>query len=80
MHRTLKYGGIFMYPATTKSRSGKVRNALQYIQYLHSRRLNTTCIAHGSLKRNSQYFVDVVFTGVCIFTILLYYKHSNLSK
>ena len=30
MHRTLKYGGIFMYPATTKSRSGKVRYALQY--------------------------------------------------
>ena len=25
MHRTLKYGGIFMYPASTKSPSGKVR-------------------------------------------------------
>ena len=25
MHRTLKYGGIFMYPATSKSPSGKVR-------------------------------------------------------
>lgn len=24
MHRTLKYGGIFMYPASTKSPSGKV--------------------------------------------------------
>lgn len=24
MHRTLKYGGIFMYPATSKSPSGKV--------------------------------------------------------
>ena len=24
MHRTLKYGGIFIYPATTKSPSGKV--------------------------------------------------------
>ena len=24
MHRTLKYGGIFMYPATTKSPKGKV--------------------------------------------------------
>ena len=25
MHRTLKYGGIFMYPATAKSKDGKVR-------------------------------------------------------
>lgn len=25
MHRTLKYGGIFMYPASTKSPSGKLR-------------------------------------------------------
>lgn len=25
MHRTLKYGGIFMYPATSKSPKGKVR-------------------------------------------------------
>lgn len=25
MHRTLKYGGVFMYPATSKSPSGKVR-------------------------------------------------------
>lgn len=25
MHRTLKYGGIFMYPATTKSPNGKLR-------------------------------------------------------
>ena len=24
MHRTLKYGGIFIYPATTKSPTGKV--------------------------------------------------------
>ena len=24
MHRTLMYGGIFMYPATTKSPQGKV--------------------------------------------------------
>ena len=24
MHRTLKYGGIFIYPATTKSPAGKV--------------------------------------------------------
>ena len=24
MHRTLKYGGIFMYPASTKNPSGKV--------------------------------------------------------
>lgn len=24
MHRTLKYGGIFLYPATSKSPSGKV--------------------------------------------------------
>ena len=24
MHRTLKYGGIFMYPASTKSPTGKV--------------------------------------------------------
>jgi fructose-1,6-bisphosphatase I len=24
MHRTLKYGGIFMYPATSKSPTGKV--------------------------------------------------------
>ncbi len=24
MHRTLKYGGIFMYPASSKSPSGKV--------------------------------------------------------
>lgn len=25
IHRTLKYGGIFMYPASSKSRDGKVR-------------------------------------------------------
>jgi len=25
MHRTLKYGGIFMYPASSKSPKGKVR-------------------------------------------------------
>ena len=24
MHRTLKYGGIFLYPASTKSPTGKV--------------------------------------------------------
>jgi fructose-1,6-bisphosphatase I len=28
MHRTLKYGGIFMYPATSKAPTGKLR--LQY--------------------------------------------------
>ena len=27
MHRTLKYGGIFIYPATSKSPSGKVPDA-----------------------------------------------------
>ena len=27
MHRTLKYGGIFIYPATSKSPSGKVLSA-----------------------------------------------------
>ena len=25
MHRTIKYGGIFMYPANTKSPNGKLR-------------------------------------------------------
>ncbi|XP_011409394.2 PREDICTED: fructose-1,6-bisphosphatase isozyme 2-like, partial [Amphimedon queenslandica] len=30
MHRTLKYGGIFMYPATTKSPKGKVSHSLLY--------------------------------------------------
>ena len=29
MHRTLKYGGIFMYPATTKSPKGKVSESLR---------------------------------------------------
>ena len=28
MHRTLKYGGIFLYPATTKSPKGKVCRSL----------------------------------------------------
>ncbi len=27
MHRTLKYGGIFIYPATAKSPKGKVQSA-----------------------------------------------------
>ena len=31
MHRTLKYGGIFMYPASTKSPSGKVRYMVKVI-------------------------------------------------
>ena len=30
MHRTLKYGGIFMYPATSKSPSGKVIFTFSY--------------------------------------------------
>ena len=31
MHRTLKYGGIFMYPASTKSPSGKVRHMVKVV-------------------------------------------------
>lgn len=30
MHRTLKYGGIFMYPGTSKSPSGKVCHKYTY--------------------------------------------------
>lgn len=39
MHRTLKYGGIFIYPATSKSPSGKVTyncvyNAVMLVDHL----------------------------------------------
>ena len=35
MHRTLKYGGIFIYPATTKSPTGKVK--LPVLSFLYFR-------------------------------------------
>ena len=34
MHRTLKYGGIFIYPATTKNPSGKVTYFLMFMMRL----------------------------------------------
>lgn len=33
MHRTLKYGGIFMYPATSKSPKGKVTQKIAVNTY-----------------------------------------------
>ena len=35
MHRTLKYGGVFVYPASTKSPKGKV-SAVLYIVICNS--------------------------------------------
>lgn len=31
VHRTLKYGGIFMYPATSESPKGKVSDCISFI-------------------------------------------------
>jgi len=45
MHRTLKYGGIFIYPATSKSPKGKVR----WFCLSHNCTLNFTLVAQTAI-------------------------------
>lgn len=35
VHRTIKYGGIFLYPATSQNPSGKVNCSIQWLFYAH---------------------------------------------
>lgn len=50
MHRTLKYGGIFIYPATSKSPSGKVTYNYVYVQLMLVNRL---CLAEVAVRVQS---------------------------
>lgn len=40
VHRTLVYGGIFLYPANVKSPKGKVRNARENCCEYYQMRIN----------------------------------------
>lgn len=62
VHRTLKYGGIFMYPATKDAPNGKVRDMIIVI-ILYETKKNTNftkLINMNQLKNTHLYFARII--------------------